>query len=81
MSRCKHALHRGRMYANPEQATETYPKMMDISSYLHCLLSNEMIRDKLIWHINEIEQLLSGADPGVGYCGSSHSQIFATIIN
>ena len=47
MKLCDHALYRRDVYAKPADADVTYLKMMDVTSYLHKLLSNDAIRDQV----------------------------------
>ena len=50
MKICHHALYRSEVYTKPEGASFTFVMMMDVSSYLHKLLANELLRDQLITH-------------------------------
>ena len=59
MQMCNHALHKSNVYAKPQQAQITFVKMMDVSSYLHRLMANEALRDKLVEHLQPIQKLLS----------------------
>lgn len=56
---CDHALYRSDIYAKPENARVTFVKMMDVTSYLHKLLANEALRDKLVQHFQSVERILS----------------------
>ncbi|CAB4024379.1 Hypothetical predicted protein [Paramuricea clavata] len=54
-----HALYRSEIYTKPEGSNLTFVKMMDVTSYLHKLLANEVLRDKLIQHFQAVDRLLS----------------------
>ena len=69
----------------------TFVKMMDVASYLHRLMANELLRDKLVEHLQSIEKLLSHPACNIipqlefdldlievlnGYCFSIKSQSF-----
>ena len=54
-----HALYRSEVYTKPEGASFTFVMMMDVSSYLHKLLANELLRDQLITHFQTVEKILS----------------------
>ena len=56
---CQHALHRGDVYAKPPDATMSYVKMMDVTSYVNKLLSNESIRASVLKHFATLVRLLS----------------------
>ena len=56
---CNHALHKSNVYAKPQQAQITFVKMIDVSNYLHRLMGNEALRDKLVEHVQPIQKLLS----------------------
>ena len=59
MKLCDHALYRSEIYTKPEGSSFTFVKMMDVTSYLHKLLANEVLRDKLIQHFQAVDRLLS----------------------
>ena len=59
MKICHHALYRSEVYTKPEGASFTFVIMMDVSSYLHKLLANELLRDQLITHFQTVEKILS----------------------
>ena len=59
MKICHHALYRSEVYTKPEGASFTFVMMMDVSSYLHKLLANELLRDQLITHFQTVEKILS----------------------
>ena len=59
MKLCDHVLYRSNVYAKPEGASFTFVMMMDVSSYLHKLLANELLRDKLIQYFQTVERILS----------------------
>ncbi|XP_028403921.1 uncharacterized protein LOC114526506 [Dendronephthya gigantea] len=59
MKLCDHALYRSEIYTKPEGSKFTFVKMMDVTSYLHKLLANEVLRDKLIQHFQSVDRLLS----------------------
>mgnify|MGYP002803952926 FL=1 len=58
MKLCDHALYRSDVYAKPEDSSFAYVKMMGVSSYLHKLLANEALRDKLVQHFQAVERHL-----------------------
>ena len=55
---CDHALYRSDVYAKPENSTFAYVKIMGVSSYLHKLLANEALHDKLVQHFQAVERHL-----------------------
>ena len=59
MQICNHALHRGDVYAKPNEATMAYIKMMDVATYLNKLLTNEAIRGKVLKHFSSLLRILS----------------------
>jgi hypothetical protein len=59
MKLCDHALYRSEIYTKPEGSNLTFVKMMDVTSYLHKLLANEVLRDKLIQHFQAVDRILS----------------------
>jgi hypothetical protein len=59
MMRCHHALHCGFLYGKPMETKLTYVKMMDVKTYVNKLLTNDVLREKIIKHISRIVQLLS----------------------
>jgi hypothetical protein len=59
MRLCDHALFCSQIYAKPAGATFTYVRMMDVTSYLHKLLSNNCLREGVIKHFHMLEKFLS----------------------
>ena len=56
---CDHALFRSQIYVKPAGATFTYVRMMDVTSYLHKLLSNNCLREGVMKHFHMLEKFLS----------------------
>jgi hypothetical protein len=50
MRLCDHALFRSQIYVKPAGATFTYVRMMDVTNYLHKLLSNNCLREGVMKH-------------------------------
>ena len=48
MSRCGHALHRGFVYVMPAEASLTFIRMIDVNTYIHKLLANDALRDRIL---------------------------------
>ncbi|CAB3995433.1 sperm receptor for egg jelly-like [Paramuricea clavata] len=59
MRLCDHALFRSQIYAKPAGATFTYVRMMDVTSYLHKLLSNDCLKEGVMKHFHMLEKFLS----------------------
>lgn len=59
MQICNHGLYKSQIYVKPDKATITFIHMMDVTSYLHRLMANEQLRDKLVQHFLIIQKFLS----------------------
>jgi hypothetical protein len=59
MRLCDHTLFRSQIYAKPAGATFTYVRMMDVTSYLHKLLSNNSLKEGVMKHFHMLEKFLS----------------------
>ena len=59
MQLCNHTLYQSEVYTKPEGTSSTFVKMMDVSSYLHKRLVNELLRDELIHHFPTVERILA----------------------
>jgi hypothetical protein len=58
MKLCDHALFRSQVYAKPQGAKFTYVRMMDVTSYLHKLLSNDYLKDSIMKHFQMLEKFI-----------------------
>ena len=59
MQLCNQTIYCSQVYARPDGATYTYVRMMDVSSYLHKLLSNDHFRDDVMRHFHMLEKFLA----------------------
>jgi hypothetical protein len=59
MEICNHSLYKSQVYVKPDKATMTFVHMVDVTSYLHQLMANEQVRDKLVEHFHSIQKFLS----------------------
>ena len=57
-----HALYRGHIYARPNSATFTFLHMMSVESYLHHLLSNDSLRERVLKHFATLTKILGHKD-------------------
>ena len=62
MEMCDQALYRGHIYARPNSATVTFVKMMSVESYLHHLLSNDSLRERVLKHLPTLTKILGHKD-------------------
>ena len=62
MQLCDHALYRGHVYARPNLAIFTFSHMMDVDSYLHHLLSNDSVRERVLKHFTVLSKTLGHND-------------------
>lgn len=62
MQLCDHGLYRGHVYARPNLATFTFTHMMDVDSYLHHLLSNDNVRERVLKHFTVLSKTLGHND-------------------
>ena len=58
MKLCDHALFQSQVYAKPQGAKFTYVLMMDITSYLHKLLSNDYLKHSIMKHFQMLEKFI-----------------------
>ncbi len=58
MKLCDHALFRSQVYAKPQGAKFTYVRMMDLTSYLHKLLSNDYLKHSIMKHFQMLEKFI-----------------------
>ena len=56
---CDHALFRSQVYAKPQGAKFTYVRMMDVTSYLHKLLSNDYLKHSIMKHFQMLKKFIS----------------------
>ena len=56
---CNNAIYRSQVCGRPDGATYTYVRMMDVSSYLHKLFTNDHLRDGVMRHFHMLEKFLS----------------------
>ena len=62
MELCDQALYRGHVYARPNLATVTFVHMMSVESYLHRLLSNDSLRERVLKHFAVLAKILGHKD-------------------
>ena len=62
MELCDQALYRGHVYARPNLATVTFVHMMSVESYLHQLLSNDSLRERVLKHFAVLAKILGHKD-------------------
>ena len=62
MELCDQALYRGHVYARPNHSTVTFVHMMSIESYLHHLLSNDSLRERVLRHFSVLQKILAHND-------------------
>ena len=62
MEVCRHALYRGKIYTCPDGAALTFVEMMDVDSYLHHLLSNDTLRERVLKHFHVLSRILAHPD-------------------
>ena len=62
MEVCGHALYRGKIYTCPDGAALTFVEMMDVDSYLHHVLSNDTLRERVLKHFHVLSRILAHPD-------------------
>ena len=62
MEMCDQALYRGHIYARPNSATVTFVHMMSVECYVHHLLSNDSLRERVLKHLPTLTKILGHKD-------------------
>ena len=62
MELCNQALYRGHVYARPNMATVTFVHMMSIECYLHQVLSNDTLGERVLKHFSVLAKILGHKD-------------------
>ena len=62
MQLCNHGLYQGNVYSRPNLASFTYAHMMDVESYLHHIMSNDSLRERVLKHFTVLSKTLAHKD-------------------
>ena len=62
MQLCNHGLYQGNVYSRPNLASFTYAHMMDVESYLHHVMSNDSLRERVLKHFTVLSKTLAHKD-------------------
>ena len=62
IDRLMEVLYRGKIYTCPDGAALTFVEMMDVDSYLHHLLSNDTLRERVLKHFQVLSRILAHPD-------------------
>ena len=79
MQLCNHGLYQGNVYSHLNLASFTYAHMMDVESYLHHVMSNDSLRERVLKHFTVLSKTLAHMDCTIIFQLQFHNNIIEVL--